>query len=267
MLKKKHIRDLVIIIMSLIFAFTALILVFKLLEYEEVKTIYSNIEETVLSESEETPEVLDEVLDEVISNEEVKPYIPFEYSHEELLSINNDGIGYLYIEALDLKLPLVQASDNNYYLKHTFNNEDNSGGCLFEDYRISKGLFADNVIIYGHNMKNDTMFGTLDKYTDLEFLNTDENNIIYVFTDKLVKKYKIFSCYTTEPSGNTFVYDFASIDELRNYAVTMKEKSLYDTGVDLSEVSQILTLVTCATDNNKQRFVVHSVLIEELITS
>lgn len=259
---KGYIRVIIIMILALAFAISALILVDKLLEYERIDNIYDSVAVDVLDETEKETSG---ILVSVEEPEEIKPYIPFEYSHEELLSINNDGIGYLYIEALDLKLPLVQTSDNNYYLRRAFNGEENMGGCLFEDSRISKGLYAENVIIYGHNMKNDTMFGTLDKYTDSEFLNTDENNIIYVFTDKLVKKYKIFSCYTTEPSGDTFTFNFASVDELRNYAEVMKAKAQYDTGVDVSEANQILTLSTCATNNNKQRFIVHGVLIEELI--
>lgn len=259
---KEYIKIGLAMSMSLAFAITALIFVNKLLEYKKLDDIYESVGSEVLDEVEKETSG---VLGSIENTEEEKPYIPFEYNHEALLSINRDGIGYLYIEALDLKLPLVQTSDNNYYLRRAFNGEENMGGCLFEDSRISKGLYAENVIIYGHNMKNDTMFGTLDKYTDSEFLNTDENNIIYVFTDKLVKKYKIFSCYTTEPSGDTFTYNFASVDELRNYAVTMKAKSQYDTGVDVSEANQILTLSTCATNNNKQRFIVHGVLIEELI--
>lgn len=259
---KEYIKIGLAMSMSLAFAITALVFVNNLLEYKKIDDIYESVGSEVLDEVElETSGVLGPIE----STEEEKPYIPFEYNHEALLSINRDGIGYLYIEGLNLKLPLAQTSDNNYYLNHAFNLEENMGGCLFEDSRISKGLYAENVIIYGHNMKNGSMFGSLGKYSNYDFWNTDNNSIIYVFTGKLVRKYKVFSCYITPPSGDTFTYNFASVDELRNYAEVMKAKAQYDTGVDVSEANQILTLSTCATNNNKQRFIVHGVLIEELI--
>ena len=260
---KEYIKIGLAMSMSLAFAITALIFVNKLLEYKKLDDIYESVGSEVLDEVEKETTG---VLGSIESTEEEKPYIPFEYNHEALLSINRDGIGYLYIEGLNLKLPLVQTTDNNYYLNHTFNLEENKGGCLFEDARINKGLYADNIIIYGHNMKNGSMFGSLGKYSNYDFWNTDNNSIIYVFTGKLVRKYKVFSCYITPPSGDTFTYNFESVDELRNYAVAMKTKSQYDTGVDISEAEQILTLITC-TNNSKQRFIVHSVLIEEITIS
>lgn len=243
---------LILVSLTIIFIVTTIKFIPIVTEYNTVNKIYKNIEKQVLSQND--------------SAGDNKFDIPFTYDHKSLLAINQDGLGYIYIPSINLKLPLAQTSDNNYYLSHTFDKTSNINGCLFEDYRISKGLSAYNVVIHGHNMKSGAMFGKLPRYRDYDFWSSFGNDIFYIFTNNVIRKYQIFSIYITEPISDTYTYNFASVEALRNYAINMKEKSIYDTNIDVSNTSQVITLSTC-TQGGKKRFIVHATYIEEVTIS
>jgi len=188
--------------------------------------------------------------------------LPFKYDHQALLNINSEGVGYLYIPSIDLRLPLAQGSDNDYYLTHTFNRNYNGAGALFEDYRISNGLSATNVIIYGHNMKNGSMFAGLSKYLTPSFYQTKGNDVFYIYTENKLLEYKIFSAYISEPISNTYTYNFTNATSLQAYAKSMKELSSYNTGVDVSSTTQVVTFSTCTGDGT-QRIIVQGTFINE----
>lgn len=257
--KKKRntiLRRAIMIIAAGVFIFAAGNLVNILLEYRKADKIYNSIEKDVLDEDAHTKVVIGDDGNEVD--------IPFTYDHNTLISINSEGLGYIYIPSIDCRLPLVQGTDNEYYLNHTFNKTYSANGCLFEDARIKDGLSSSHVIIHGHNMNNGAMFGRLSRYKSYNFWNTQGNNLFYIYTGNVIKEYKIFSCYISEPISDTYTYNFPSLDSLRAYAANMKDKSLYDTGVDVSNASQIVTLSTC-TDNGEKRFIVHGIYMGEAV--
>ena len=248
------IRRIILVISVGVFIFAAYNLINIFLAYHKADVIYDNIQQDVLDEDSHTKVVIGE--------DEQEVEIPFTYNHQALLNINSQGIGYIYIPSIDCRLPMVQGDDNDYYLTHTFNKEYSANGCLFEDYRINGGLSASQTIIYGHNMRNGAMFGKLKNYQDYSFWNNSGNDVFYIYTGNVIKEYKIFSCYISEAISDTYTFNFPTLESMRDYAVNMKAKSMYDTGVDVSTATQVITLSTC-TNDGEQRFIVHGMYVGE----
>ena len=248
------IRRIILVISVGVFIFAAYNLINIFLAYHKADVIYDNIQQDVLDEDSHTKVVIGE--------DEQEVEIPFTYNHQALLNINSQGIGYIYIPSIDCRLPMVQGDDNDYYLTHTFNKEYSANGCLFEDYRINGGLSASQIIIYGHNMRNGAMFGKLKNYQDYSFWNNSGNDVLYIYTGNVIKEYKIFSCYISEAISDTYTFNFPTLESMRDYAVNMKAKYMYDTGVDVSTATQVITLSTC-TNDGEQRFIVHGMYVGE----
>ena len=253
--KRSDISRRIILVISVgVFIFAAYNLINIFLAYHKADVIYDNIQQDVLDEDSHTKVVIGE--------DEQEVEIPFTYNHQALLNINSQGIGYIYIPSIDCRLPMVQGDDNDYYLTHTFNKEYSANGCLFEDYRINGGLSASQIIIYGHNMRNGAMFGKLKNYQDYSFWNNSGNDVLYIYTGNVIKEYKIFSCYISEAISDTYTFNFPTLESMRDYAVNMKAKSMYDTGVDVSTATQVITLSSC-TNDGEQRFIVHGMYVGE----
>lgn len=250
--KSKIISRIILVVSACIFIFAAYNLISILLEYKKGNDIYDNIGDTVLDD---TPVNISIGDDEEIT-------IPFKYDHQALLDINSDGLGFLYIPSLDVRLPIAQTTDNDFYLTHTFDKTYNSNGCVFEDYRITDKLNANHIILYGHSMNSGAMFGTLHKYKSSYFYNYDGNDVFYIYTEDIIKEYKIFTAYVSEPISDTYTFNFISLDGLRSYANRMKALSLYDTGVNVDKATQVVTLSTC-TNNGKQRFIISGMYVGE----
>lgn len=247
-------RRIILVISVAVFIFAAYNLINIFLAYHKADVIYDNIQQDVLDEDSHTKVIIGE--------DEQEVDIPFTYNHQALLNINSQGIGYIYIPSIDCRLPMVQGDDNDYYLTHTFNKEYSANGCLFEDYRITGGLSANHVIIYGHNMRNGAMFGRLKNYQNYSFWNGTGNSVFYIYTGNVIKEYKIFSCYISEAISDTYTFNFPTLASMRDYAANMKAKSMYETGVDVSNATQIITLSTC-TNDGEQRFIVHGMYVGE----
>lgn len=250
-----HVLSIILVIAIVVFGFSAYKLISYYLEYKQGDDIYHNIQNEVLDEDATTA-----VIQEGDDAKEVE--VPFRYDHNALLAINEEGIGYFYMPSIDARYPMVQTTNNDFYLDHTFNKTSNKNGCLFEDNRIKGGITASHVIIYGHNMKNGSMFGKLNRYKDQAFWSTEGNDVFYLYTQDKMMEYRIFSVYISEPVSDTYTFNFSSLDLMRSYAQARKSESLYDTGVDLSNATQVVTLSTC-TDKGDQRLIVHGVYVGE----
>lgn len=252
--KSSLIRKVILIIAVMVFCYSAYMLTGIFLEYKKGTDAYKEIDNSVINE--------DSTISVDFGEQEIE--IPFTYDHDMLTSINSDAVGYLYLPAIDIRLPFVQTTDNDYYLYRTFNKTDNKAGCLFADCRSIGGANAKNLVIHGHNMKNGSMFGKLQRYKSSGFTMSSNNNYIYVYTGKVIKRYQIFSVHISEPVSDTYTFNFSSDEDLLSYAEKMKSLSLFDTNVDISGVSQVLTLSTC-TNSGDQRVVVHASYMDEAI--
>lgn len=164
---------------------------------------------------------------------------------EQLFNINKDVVGWIIIEGTNINYPILKSNDNDYYLKRDINRNISKSGSIFLDYRNHE--FSDeNTVIYGHNMKNGTMFNQLKKIHNNE-LGKEIN--IRIYTPENNSVYKVFSTYTIKSE------DFKMNAEVSE----LQKKSRTDFGVTLEKNEKILTLFTC-TDSMAERIIVHAIL-------
>lgn len=120
--------------------------------------------------------------------------VPIDVDWESLLAVNPDIVGWIFAEGVDISYPVLQGSDNEYYLKHTLEGDYNFAGSIFMDYQNEPDLSDCNTIIYGHNMKNGSMFGSLKKYSNEDAYAVDP--YFWILTPDANYRYEIQSAYT-----------------------------------------------------------------------
>ena len=174
-------------------------------------------------------------------------------NEEELKSINSDYKMWIQIENTNINDPVVQGSDNDYYLKHNFRKESNISGTVFVE--SANDIDNDkNIILYGHNMRNGTMFNNITNYKEESFFN--EDNKINIIMNNTLYEYEVFSVYVKNVSEVNLAIGFASEDEFINYAYNEAEESLYKKVVDFSAEDNLITLVTCSYEFTDARTIV-----------
>ena len=155
----------------------------------------------------------------------------------------------------------VKGTNNSYYLKHNFNKESNSAGWIFADYKNKVDGTDKNLVIYGHNMRNDSMFGSLKNILNDDWHNEEENKYVTFITENDNSIYEVFSVYQVADEDYYITTDFKD-NEFNDFIKTIKSRSKFDFDVDINENDNILTLSTCA-NNNKYRVVLHAKKIIE----
>lgn len=174
-------------------------------------------------------------------------------NEEQLKSINSDYKMWIQIENTNINYPVVQGSDNDYYLKHNFRKESNISGTVFVE--SANDIDNDkNIILYGHNMRNGTMFNNITNYKEESFFN--EDNKINIIMNNTLYEYEVFSVYVKNVSEVNLAIGFASEDEFINYAYNEAEESLYKKDVDFSAGDNLITLVTCSYEFTDARTIV-----------
>lgn len=183
---------------------------------------------------------------------------PVQSSFAELILHNPDTVGYLDIEGV-ISLPVVQRqNDNEFYLDHNFDGAEGSEGALFLDGANLLVPEDDCLIIYGHNMKNDTMFGRLEDYEDMAFLR--EHAVIRfdtIYENRLYVPFAAFTASMDEDDSRyfdvrQFIFDETSFDL---FTLRMQTRSIYDIPVDVQYGDRLLLLVTCDYTSADGRFV------------
>lgn len=171
---------------------------------------------------------------------------------EELQKENSDIIGYLEIDGTNISYPVLQTTDNDFYLSHNYKKEKTSGGSLFldKDFDIEKP--SSNYLIYGHRMKDGTMFEDLIKYKEESFYK--EHPTIKFTTNSEDAEYEIIAVFESrvyyKSESNVFRYYYfinaENEQEFNDYVESSKKESLYDTGKTVKYGEQLLTLSTCS---------------------
>lgn len=179
----------------------------------------------------------------------------------ELLRTNKDVVGWIKVDGTKVNYAVVRSEDNDYYLKHDIYKKDNNAGWIFADFRSDLDELRRNTIIYGHNMNNKTMFGSLPStLLSSWWQQSSAYHYIKISTPKTNSVWKIFSVYTTEPNVNYLRTVFEN-DEYKNFINDIQRKSFYNFNTDVSINDYIITLSTCD-DTGKKRMVTHGKLIK-----
>lgn len=279
--KSNMIWNLALLLAVLVFAVSLWQLSDILIGYHEVDSEYEGIAEEMeqqtvpvptqpqqdiqLNESQETAaagqatmEIPVETEEEVQETEE--PFVLYVPDFAHLKSINSDVIGWIQLPGTKINYPIVQGSDNDYYLNHTVYGEENSGGAIFMDAAIQDGFDDKNAIIYGHNLKSGAMFSRLNRYARKSFWNA--NRYIYITTPTGMDVYEVFSAYQTMADADIYYYGFSEDQYYQDYLNRIMSYSIFHAGVSVGVEDTIITLSTCANDTT-QRFIVHAKKITE----
>ena len=179
---------------------------------------------------------------------------------EDFASQNSDTVGWISVDGTDVDYPVVQTSDNNYYLTHSFDGSYNSSGWIFGDYRNNFIDFDKNTVIYGHNRLNNTMFATLTNVLDINWYQNSSWGIDLVTLTKDTK-WQIVSVYKVPSESYYITTNFDSDNNYLDFLNTILERSYFDFATTLDVNDNILTLSTCTNVNNG-RLVVHAKLVK-----
>ncbi len=228
------------------------------MEYKEAVDEYNQIEDLV---SDEGTVVYQERLN---SGDPFDPtFTPQQVDWQSLASINGDVYAWIQFESADLRdainYPVMKGTDNDYYLSHTINGTENTSGSIFIECGNDAYFNDMNTIVYGHNMKNNSMFGLLRNYKKAEYYAGHE--YFWIYTPEGRFRYKIFSCYEPLSDSDTYRWWSAPCDDYTQYLTQCKAASKYDTGVNVEPNDQIVTLSTCTSRGDNYRFVVQGKLI------
>ena len=226
----KIFKSIINIVLTLIIVICAYKIIHQLKEYNDADKVYNLIRE----EKEES---------------------------DNLFEKNIDYRGWIKIDNTNINYPILQGQDNEEYLYKDINNEYIVSGSIFMNY-LNNGFDDQNTVLFGHNMKNGTMFANLKKYKEEDFFYN--NNYIEIeLSNGQYLKYKVFSVYITDINDNYTKTSFEGKDEYKEFLERIKNKSIYKSDISVNENDKIITLSTCSYEFDDARLVVTGKLIDK----
>lgn len=181
----------------------------------------------------------------------------FNINFNTLKKQNEDTVAWIKVNNTNVKYPVVKAKDNSFYLTHSFDKSNNSAGWIFADYKNKFDDTDKNIVIYGHNRRDGSMFSSLKNALNPNWYNNDLNRNILLYTENEEYNYEIFSIYKIESEDYYIKTEFNDENDFEDFLNTITKRSVQDFGVNVSKDDSILTLSTCA-NNNKYRVVIHA---------
>ena len=177
----------------------------------------------------------------------------------DLAAENPDTFGFIHIEGTNISYPIVQGTDNEHYLDYQSNGMPSVSGSIFADYRCNKNLLEDgNLILYGHNMTNGTMFNNVMNFFD-EAVFYGTNIVIYTFDG--IYTYEPFTIFRTNSRFPYFTTYFPEKQTMIDFCTLMQEQSTFNRGLTFTGDEKVLTLSTC-TNIGDGRYALHARLIK-----
>lgn len=251
--KKKVIYNLLICICAVIFFFSAYQLLSHYLEYKKMDAVYANINDAVFGK-----------IDIEINDEGLLNVIP-PVDMDELKAINPEIVGYILIPNTRISYPIVYSEERLKYLSINVESNPSRSGAIFIDSNNAADFSDDNTIIYGHNMADDSMFGTLSNYLDdPDYFN--QHAYIYIYTPNGVQLYRIFSSQLIDVSSDIYTtLHFTSQEEQFDFIKTQAQNSSISPKKMPDEAKDIVMLSTCHSGTNGVgRTVIFAYLVETL---
>lgn len=235
---------------------------YKYLEEKNAGKEYEEIREEVVQEQEEPQTEETEPSEETVQETEPTVEIPIDF--QSLQAQNPDVYAWIQVPGTEVDYPILQSPDDNgYYLDHDINKEEKAEGAIFTENYNTKTFEDPNTVIYGHDMKNGTMFQSLHRYMDRSFFDVNRDVIIYL-PDKILH-YKIFAAYLYDNRHLLMSFDFWNKEEYQQYLnniFSMRDmNSFVDTSMEVTNEDKIITLSTCYAGISTQRYLVQAVLV------
>ena len=258
---KKPILIALIVLMLGVFVFSAWQVVDILREYNKGTQTYESLEHYVAipetAPNKEQTQNETEAPDAETAPDTTSPFPVVDF--DSLKAINEDVVGWIYIPGTEINYPVLQGDDNDEYLRHLLTGEYNSSGSIFLDANVLEDFTGKNSPIYGHNMKNGSMFADIVQYKKQAFY--EEHPTAMLMTPEKNYFVHLFSGYVTDSWGSAWDKSFTDA-EFTSWLGSIQKKSYFTSDVVPSNQDAVLTFSTCTYDTHDARFVVHGILEE-----
>lgn len=268
--KKNKLKVMIPILLMIVFGVILIISIIKIIGWNKDNDNTSKQIEIVQNEA-KIEEVEDDdntkIIEQPVKLPKANPYWDYikmnmiNVDFTELKKINNDVKGWIQVNGTNINYPFVQASDNKYYLNHSFNKSLNYAGWVFLDYRNNL-TNNKNTIIYAHGRLDKTMFGSLRNILSSGWLNNSNNYVVKLSTEKENTLWQVFSVYHIPTTSDYIQTEFSSDDEFLQLITKLKDRSMFNFNTDVNSNDNILTLSTCYSDTEK--VVLHAKLIKKI---
>jgi sortase B len=270
--KNNVLTDIFLLISIFVFVFSAFRTAQILLEYKQDADKYEQIANEFVekievptnnNKNESNTENADGTTEDNTEPVDTRPALKVDF--DSLLSICKDVVGWIYFEEPKvINYPVVMGIDNKKYLRGGLDGKYSNPGTLFTDMTNAAGFIDKNTIIYGHNRKDRSMFGSLRNYRDPAY--RDANPYFYMYTpDNREIKYEIFAVCVTTDGSESYQTQFADNKAFFEYIKRERQNALYKTDVEVTEDDLVVSLSTCTNRTDLERLIVHAVKVEERI--
>lgn len=265
--KKRRLKLWVIILILLIFLTIIILNLLKIINWskdnKETKKNISNISEITQVEEIEDDENTELINEPSLEESDYWYYIKIpliQVNFDELKKKNPDTVAWIQVNNTNINYPIVQTTDNNYYLTHSYDKSTNEAGWVFMDFRNNPTFSNKNTIIYAHSRLDKTMFGSLSQVLKDSWYQNKDNHIIKISTPTENTLWQIFSVYKIKEEAFYITTNFENNNTYLEFLNTLKKRSKYNFNTTLNESDLILTLSTCYSDT--ERTVVHAKMIK-----
>lgn len=261
---KKRINKIIAFVFLIVFVFAVIFIVKTKIQENKNREALEDLAKSANTEAILEQQPSDNSLQDM-EEAEVTYTSPIDFSTLQE-DTNQDIYAWITIPDTQIDYPVLQsASDDAYYLNYNLDGSSGYPGCIYTEKVNSKEFSDSFTVIYGHNMKDETMFGGLRNYKDSEYFN--EHNMITIYTKQAEYTYKVFAAYTYDDRHLLKSFDFTNRDVFQEYLQGLSDirdmSAVMDKEVELDKDSKILTLSTCIENQPTSRFLVQAVLVED----
>lgn len=248
-----------VLLLSAILLFSAYKLVRILKGYRQSEESYRALSDAAVAAVSPAPSAPPDTTD--APETPAPPEVPITVDWESLKEVNRDIVAWLYCDGTPINYPIVQTGDNEYYLTRGFDRKKNAAGALFLDCRNNSKAADENLIVYGHRMKDDSMLGTIPQYAEQSYYA--EHPTMYLLTPARSYRVEVFACRTVHSEEKYFETAFKSADDFQRYLNKALEQSYWQPGFPVRANGPTLTLATCSAyaNANDPRLLVHGLLV------
>lgn len=173
---------------------------------------------------------------------------------EQLAAMNGDYACWLYAPGTPIDYPVVQGEDNSYYLHRLFNGEHNACGTLFIDYRNLSGFQDPNTLIYGHHMRNGSMFKAITYYAEQSYF--DSHPYMLIVTPEKLYLVELLAGYTTSKTDHCYDIAISDAEDMQAFVSEARAKSNFQSDIEILPGERLVTLSTCAYAFENARYIV-----------
>ncbi len=245
-MKKKFINIIYYVAIA-VFVISLILLIFSVKDYFTNRKSYNDLCHDY------GPTISSEPINEENSEISIENNVNF----PSLEKINSHCVGWITIPNTNINYPIVKNDDNEYYLNHNFEKSENKGGAIFMDYRLKEDFSNFNTILYGHNMKDGSMFADVNKYKEEDFFK--ENPYLIIYLPGSCYKVDIVSIYVDKDSSEAYTLSFDDTKK-SNFIKYIKDKSFFQSPIEPNNSDKILTLSTCSYEYEEARTILHGII-------